>query len=336
MAYLKIENLKKSYDKTIVFKNINFEVKKGEFITLLGPSGCGKSTLLKCISGLSSIDKGSIILNDKDITKTAPQKRNIGMVFQNYALFPNLNVFENVAYGLKIKKTKKPEIQKDVKKILDLVELGEFAKKYPHNLSGGQMQRVALARSLILKPDVLLLDEPLSALDARIRKHLRAQIRKIQKELNLTTIFVTHDQEEALEMSDKIILMQNGKIVQNSSASELYLAPASKFVASFIGNYNIINSENLSKILTHNFKGELAIRPETITLIKNDGTRGRICQRTLLGNIIRYTISVCGIELKVDTLNYSNDSFYDIGEEIGVKINLDMVKELNDTDTLIS
>ncbi|NLK66508.1 MAG: ABC transporter ATP-binding protein [Campylobacteraceae bacterium] len=329
MAYLEIENLKKSYGKTLVFKDINFKAKRGEFVTLLGPSGCGKSTLLRCISGLSSVDDGKIILNDKDITKTPAQKRNMGMVFQNYALFPNLTVFENVAYGLKIKKVKKAKINKDVKEMLELVELSEFAKKYPHHLSGGQMQRVALARSLVVKPDLLLLDEPLSALDAKIRKHLREQIRAIQKELNLTTIFVTHDQEEALAMSDRIILMQKGKIAQNSTSSELYLNPASKFVASFIGNYNILDAKSLNRIVTNNFKGEVAIRPETIILVKHKGTRAIIKERTLLGNIIRYSVEVSGVELKVDTLNYSADSFYEVGDEIGVEINLDMVKELD-------
>lgn len=299
MSYLNVENLKKKYGDMTVFKKINFSAKKGEFVTLLGPSRCGKSTLLRCIAGLNSIDDGKIILNDKDITKTPAQKRNIGMVFQHYALFPNLNVFDNIAYGLKIKKASKDEIKKDVRQMLELVDLKDFEKKYPHSLSGGQMQRVALARSLIVKPNLLLLDEPLSALDAKIRKHLRQEIKKIHKELNLTTIFVTHDQEEALSMSDRIILMQKGKIVQNSNANELYLEPSSKFVASFIGNYNILDSANLGKIVTHNFKDEIAIRPETISLSKTSGdARGKIVNVTLLGNIIRYDVLVNKCQLE--------------------------------------
>ena len=255
MPYLKIKHLKKSYGDKVIFDNIEFSAKKGEFVTLLGPSGCGKSTLLRCIAGLSSIDVGKIFLADKDITKLSPQKRNIGMVFQNYALFPNLNVFENIAFGLKIKKFHKKEIEKRVKKMLKLVELEDFSKSYPHSLSGGQAQRVALARSLITKPDLLLLDEPLSALDAKIRKHLRVQIKAIQKELNLTTIFVTHDQEEALELSDRIILMHQGEILQNSDAQNLYLLPKNHFVASFIGNYNILSPKDLDTLkLSHSFK----------------------------------------------------------------------------------
>lgn len=330
MAYLEIKNLEKKFKDIKVFKDINFTVKKGEFLTLLGPSGCGKSTLLRCISGLTKVNHGKIILDKKDITKLNPQKRNMGMVFQHYALFPNLNVYENVAYGLKIKKEKKKEIQKRVNKMLELVELQDFTKKYPNNLSGGQMQRVALARSLVTEPDLLLLDEPLSALDAKIRKNLREQIKSIQKELHLTTIFVTHDQEEALLLSDNIILMENGKIAQNSDAQSLYLSPKSKFVASFIGNYNVLKPDMLSRLITHNFKKDVAIRPETIE-ITNDpkAIRGTIKKRSLLGNIIRYKVDVQSVVLKIDTLNYSKDSYHKVGKEIGIKLDMNLVKELD-------
>lgn len=330
MAFLEIKNLKKQYNDTKVFKDINFNVKKGEFVTLLGPSGCGKSTLLRCIAGLTSVNEGKIILDDKDITKLTPQKRNIGMVFQNYALFPNLNVYENVAFGLKIKKEKKKEIEKRVKKMLELVELDEFAKKYPSSLSGGQMQRVALARSLITNPNLLLLDEPLSALDAKIRKSLREQIKKIQKSLNLTTIFVTHDQEEALLLSDKIILMQKGKIAQNSDAQNLYLNPQNQFVASFVGNYNILSPEALSRIITHKFKKDVAIRPETIEIVQNDGIRAKIIDKTLLGNVIRYDVQVANVALKIDALNFSTNSFLNVNDEIFININLEYAKELEE------
>lgn len=329
MAFLQINNLKKSFKDVKVFKDINFKVKKGEFLTLLGPSGCGKSTLLRCISGLSKIDDGKIILNGKDITKLSPQKRNMGMVFQHYALFPNLNVYENVAFGLKIKKEKKKEIEKRVNKMLELVELSEFSKKYPNNLSGGQMQRVALARSLVTKPDLLLLDEPLSALDAKIRKNLRVQIKKIQKDLNLATIFVTHDQEEALLLSDNIILMEKGKIAQNSDAQSLYLSPENKFVASFIGSYNILSPEALGRLISHKFKKDVAIRPETIE-ITNDGIRAKIINKTLLGNVIRYDIVASNIELKLDTLNFSSNSYLKVDDEIFININLEFAKELEE------
>lgn len=329
MAFLKIKNFKKYYGDKMVFEDINFTASKGEFVTLLGPSGCGKSTLLRCIAGLSDINGGKITLDDKDISKLSPQKRNIGMVFQNYALFPNLNVFENVAFGLKIKKESKKDIEKRVKKMLKLVELEDFAKAYPHRLSGGQMQRVALARSLVTKPNLLLLDEPLSALDAKIRKHLRVQIKNITKELNLTTIFVTHDQEEALEMSDKIILMNAGKIVQNSDANELYLLPENHFVASFIGSYNILSPKDLDALnLPHHFTKDIAIRPETIE-VASEGIKAVVKEKSLLGNVIRYKLKIKDIELKLDTLNFSSHSAYNEGDAICIKLNLNSAKELS-------
>ena len=329
MPFLKIKNFKKYYGDKMIFEDINFTLSKGEFLSLLGPSGCGKSTLLRCIAGLSEPNFGKIILDDKDISKLAPQKRNIGMVFQNYALFENLTVFENVAFGLRIKKESKKDIEKRVKKMLKLVELEDFAKAYPHRLSGGQMQRVALARSLITKPKLLLLDEPLSALDAKIRKHLRVQIKKISKELNLSTIFVTHDQEEALELSDKIILMNEGKIVQNSKANELYLEPKNHFVASFIGSYNILTVKDLAKLgLKHPFTKDIAISPESIELSK-EGLKAVIKEKSLLGNVIRYKLSVKDIELKLDTLNFSSYSGFKEGDEVNIKLNLNLAKELS-------
>jgi putative spermidine/putrescine transport system ATP-binding protein len=236
MSYLSIQNLHKCYGATTVFTDINCEINKGEFITLLGPSGCGKSTLLRCIAGLTSVDGGKIRLDGEDLLPLSPQKRGIGMVFQSYALFPNMTVQQNVAFGLRMQKIKGSEAEQRVKEVLALVELTDFANRYPQQLSGGQCQRVALARSLVTRPRLLLLDEPLSALDARIRKHLREQIRSIQRELGLTTIFVTHDQEEALTMSDRIVLMNGGKIVQSGAAEDLYTAPADAFAAGFIGN----------------------------------------------------------------------------------------------------
>ncbi|MGY8832306.1 MAG: ABC transporter ATP-binding protein, partial [Pseudomonadales bacterium] len=242
MSYLSIQGLHKRYGDTAIFSDINCEIAKGEFITLLGPSGCGKSTLLRCIAGLTGVNGGQILLDGEDLVPVAPQKRGIGMVFQSYALFPNMTVQQNVAFGLRMQKVKGSEAEQRVKEVLELVELNDFAGRYPQQLSGGQCQRVALARSLVTRPRLLLLDEPLSALDARIRKHLREQIRSIQQELGLTTIFVTHDQEEALVMSDRIFLMNAGKIVQSGDAETLYTAPADAFAAGFIGNYNLLDA----------------------------------------------------------------------------------------------
>ncbi|MBL0953123.1 MAG: ABC transporter ATP-binding protein, partial [Pseudomonas sp.] len=224
MSFLHIQNLHKSYGPTRIFTDINIEIGQGQFITLLGPSGCGKSTLLRCIAGLTEVDGGQILLGGEDLVPVAPQKRGIGMVFQSYALFPNMTVQQNVAFGLRMQKVPAAEASKRVAEVLELVELNDYANRYPQQLSGGQCQRVALARSLVTRPRLLLLDEPLSALDARIRKHLREQIRAIQRELGLTTIFVTHDQEEALVLSDRIVLMNGGQIVQSGDAETLYTA----------------------------------------------------------------------------------------------------------------
>lgn len=231
MSYLNIRGLHKSYGATPIFTDINIEIGQGQFITLLGPSGCGKSTLLRCIAGLTAVDGGQILLDGEDLVPMPPQKRGIGMVFQSYALFPNMTVQQNVAFGLRMQKVPGAEASKRVAEVLELVELSDYANRYPQQLSGGQCQRVALARSLVTRPRLLLLDEPLSALDARIRKHLREQIRAIQRELGLTTIFVTHDQEEALVLSDRIVLMNGGQIVQSGDAETLYTAPADAFAA---------------------------------------------------------------------------------------------------------
>ncbi|MET0125025.1 MAG: ABC transporter ATP-binding protein, partial [Pseudomonas caspiana] len=240
MSFVSVENLQKNYGSTAVFSDINCTIERGEFVTLLGPSGCGKSTLLRCIAGLTSVNSGRIMLDGVDLVPVTPQKRNIGMVFQSYALFPNMTVEQNVAFGLRMQKVNADDTHKRVAEVLKLVELTDFASRYPHQMSGGQCQRVALARSLVTRPRLLLLDEPLSALDARIRKHLREQIRAIQRELGLTTIFVTHDQEEALTMSDRIFLMNQGRIVQSGDAETLYTAPVDVFAAGFIGNYNLL------------------------------------------------------------------------------------------------
>ncbi|MDD2162373.1 ABC transporter ATP-binding protein [Pseudomonas sp. MIL19] len=320
MSYLSIQGLHKSYGATSIFSDINCEIAKGEFITLLGPSGCGKSTLLRCVAGLTGVNGGQILLDGEDLVPVAPQKRGIGMVFQSYALFPNMTVQQNVAFGLRMQKVKGSEAEQRVKEVLELVELNDFANRYPPQLSGGQCQRVALARSLVTRPRLLLLDEPLSALDARIRKHLREQIRNIQQELGLTTIFVTHDQEEALVMSDRIFLMNGGKIVQSGDAETLYTAPADVFAAGFIGNYNLLDADAASRLLLRPIHSRVAIRPEAIQIGAQGSIEGHIRSHRLLGNVIRYSVEARGVELLVDVLNRSPADLHARGQHINLNI----------------
>lgn len=328
MSFVTVENLQKHYGATAVFSDIAFSIAKGEFITLLGPSGCGKSTLLRCIAGLTGVNAGRILLGGQDLVPLAPQKRDIGMVFQSYALFPNMTVEQNVAFGLRMQKVPAAEARDRVASVLALVELDTFAGRYPHQLSGGQCQRVALARSLVTRPRLLLLDEPLSALDARIRKHLREQIRHIQQELGLTTIFVTHDQEEALTMSDRIFLMNKGQIVQSGDAQALYTAPVDAFAAGFIGNYNLLGSEEASRLLGRPVQARLAIRPEAITLEADAAGEGEITGHSLLGNVIRYRVRAHGVPLVVDVLNRSAAQLYADGQRVRLAIEPGEVREV--------
>ncbi|MEE1890434.1 ABC transporter ATP-binding protein [Pseudomonas carassii] len=328
MSFVSVQKLQKSYAGSPVFENIDCQIERGEFVTLLGPSGCGKSTLLRCIAGLTPVDSGRILLDGQDIVPLSPQKRGIGMVFQSYALFPNMTVEQNVAFGLRMQKVKADESQARVREVLDLVELGSFAGRYPHQLSGGQCQRVALARSLVTRPRLLLLDEPLSALDARIRKHLREQIRAIQRELGLTTIFVTHDQEEALTMSDRIVLMNQGRIVQSGDAETLYTAPVDMFAAGFIGNYNLLDADSASRLLQRPVIGRLAIRPESITLGLNGELDGEIRSHSLLGNVIRYRVRVRDVELVVDVLNRCAADLHADGQRVSLSIDPTALREV--------
>jgi putative spermidine/putrescine transport system ATP-binding protein len=320
MSFLSIQGLHKSYGATPIFSDINCEINQGEFITLLGPSGCGKSTLLRCIAGLTEVNGGRILLDGDDLLPLKPQQRGIGMVFQSYALFPNMTVEQNVAFGLRMQKVSANESAQRVKQVLELVELNDFAARYPHQLSGGQCQRVALARSLVTRPRLLLLDEPLSALDARIRKHLREQIRSIQQELKLTTIFVTHDQEEALTMSDRIVLMNAGRIVQSGVATELYSAPVDAFAAGFIGNYNLLDAEQASRLLARPINSRVAIRPEAIELGAGGVIEAQIRSHSLLGNVIRYRVEARGVELLVDVLNRAPEDLQSNGQAIKLSI----------------
>ncbi|MDQ7913632.1 ABC transporter ATP-binding protein [Pseudomonas sp. 102515] len=328
MSYLAVKGLHKRYGANTLFADIEFHAGQGELVTLLGPSGCGKSTLLRCLAGLTEVDRGAIVLAGQDITQLPPQRRGIAMVFQSYALFPNMTVEQNVAFGLRMQRLARDEVQQRVQEVLTLVELLGFAARYPHQLSGGQCQRVALARSLIVRPRLLLLDEPLSALDARIRRHLREQIRAIQQELGLTTVFVTHDQEEALTLSDRIVLMREGRIVQSGDAETLYTAPVDAFAAGFIGNYNLLSADQASRLFGQTFQGQVAIRPEAIRLGVAGGFGGRIVSHSLLGNVIRYRIATEACELNVDVLNHGPTALQPNGTAVTLAVDSDSLREV--------
>ncbi|USB31611.1 ABC transporter ATP-binding protein [Paenibacillus sp. YPG26] len=341
MSYLLIDNVNKTYNGTSVLQELSLEVKEGEMVTLLGPSGCGKSTLLRCISGLTDMDTGSILLEGRNITTLAPKERNVGMVFQSYALFPNMNVYDNIAFGLSMKKKSSQQIKSRVGEMLELIDLTEKAKAYPHELSGGQQQRVSLARSMAVEPKLMLLDEPLSALDAKIRKHLRTELRQIQKRVGMTMLFVTHDQEEALTISDKICLMHQGRIVQTGSPGEVYSSPKDEFVARFIGSYNVLTNKEVSRLFAQpsysNTDVSYALRPEAI-IIQPDHSeiqltaadsslaqapqfcRGIIEEAVMLGNIIRYRIEIQGVRLHADVLNDNQAVKFSEGDHVQVLI----------------
>lgn len=256
MKGLMIKNIDKNFGDFKALKDININIKKGEFVCFLGPSGCGKTTLLRIIAGLEKVNGGSVRFNGKDITNLHPGKRKFGIVFQSYALFPNMTAAENIAYGLKSTGIEKKYIAHEIDRVLELVGLRGSEKKYPSEMSGGQQQRIALARAIALSPEVLLLDEPLSALDAKVRNKLRKDIKDLQRKLGITTIMVTHDQEEALTMADKVVVMKNAEVMQVGSPRTIYDQPANKFVADFIGEINFIEDGNKIK----------AIRPEHVLL----------------------------------------------------------------------
>ena len=283
MSKVVLKNLMKQYDSTVVVREMSLEIGDGEFLALLGPSGCGKTTTLRMIAGFVEASAGRILFGDEDVTDLPPNKRNTGMVFQGFALFPHMTVSQNVAYGLEMRRIARPEIKTRVAKVLELVQLGRFSDRFPRQLSGGQQQRVALARALVINPHVLLLDEPLSALDAKLRHDVRLQIRQLQQSLGLTTVFVTHDQEEALSLADRLVVMNAGAIEQIGSPADLYERPATPFVADFIGKTNFFSGDlNGNRFVLEggdqSFKvcsqlsnaKLLGIRPEKIMLSSSD------------------------------------------------------------------
>lgn len=339
MAYIEFKGICKSYDGVNqVLKSINLDIEKGELVTLLGPSGCGKSTLLRSLAGLENIDGGKIILDGQDITNVPVQKRGIGMVFQQYSLFQNMTVEENIAFGLKIAKMEKTLIADKVKKAIDMVDLVGKEKSYPNQLSGGQQQRVAIARAIVMEPKVLLLDEPLSAIDAKLRRELQEKIKRVQKELKITTIFVTHDQDEAMIMSDKIHLMNQGVVEQSGNPVQLYTNPVSKFAAEFIGHYNILDRAKLNVLfpLINFDKNHYAIRPETIHIqsepIENKDMyvfEAFVDEFISRGNVLRYTLECGGVRFTSEVL-FRSFAIFDIKEKVYVGIEPHNILALRD------
>lgn len=329
MSYIEFHDVIKRFGDNTVLDHIDFGIQQGDLVTLLGPSGCGKSTLLRCLSGLESVTSGRIVLDGKDVTDVPASKRNVGMVFQQYSLFPNMSIEQNIAFGLKMKKVPKDQIERKVAQAIELVELKGKERAYPASLSGGQQQRVALARSIVTEPKVLLLDEPLSAIDAKLRKSLQARIREIHQELGLTTIFVTHDQDEAMVMSDVIQLFHAGRIEQAGSPVEVYTKPVSEFAASFIGSYNQLSAEEFRAMTGEDVDPRfvVAIRPETVgisakplqTEFDSYALSGTVEGSVPRGNVLRYTVNVDGVRLHVDAL-FRSFAMFSEGERVCITI----------------
>lgn len=312
MGELNITDLCFSYRETSILSNLHLAIPQGEFFTLLGPSGCGKTTLLKLIAGFLKPQQGTICLDGKNITALSPSQRDIGTVFQNYALFPHLNVEENIAFGLKIRNFSLKTIQEKVNDYLELVNLVNYKKKQISELSGGQQQRVALIRSLIVEPKVLLLDEPMSNLDVTLREEMCAELKKIQKTLKITTVFVTHNQEEALAVSDRVALMNNGAFQQIGSPEDIYKYPINDFTAAFLGKINILPADFISSYSLKNLPSKY-IRPEQIqlgTTPSENSVPATIESITFMGSLITYRCLVDKLLLTVTTLSSSVNTFH--------------------------
>jgi putative spermidine/putrescine transport system ATP-binding protein len=324
MSFLVLEGVQKRFGPSIAVEDFNLSAEKGEFVSFLGPSGCGKTTTLRMIAGFEQPTQGSISVDGTDITHRPPNRRNVGMVFQSYALFPNMNVADNIGFGLRVRKRPKDQIRKRVDELLELINLPDKGGRYPYQLSGGQQQRVALARALAIEPEVLLLDEPLSALDAKIRVALRKEIRTIQRQLGITTVYVTHDQEEAMSLSDRVVVMSEGRVEQIGPPPQIYNFPATPFVASFVGTLNLLPAKVVdaatgrvtvagqeitgSKGVAGNGAVTVALRPEAVELGEGGGAnrlRGKIEDVSFLGSIVRTRIRVA------DDASLSFDQFND-------------------------
>ena len=322
--------------------NVNLNIEDAKLVTLLGPSGCGKTTTLRMVAGFEQPDKGTIFLGEENVTNLLANKRNIGFVFQNYALFPHLSIYENVAYGLKVQKIPPQEEKQRVNEILAMVGLTGYEAQFPHQVSGGEQQRVALARAIVIRPKVLLLDEPLSNLDAKLRVHTRSEIRRLQQSLNMTSIYVTHDQEEAMAISDLIAIMNKGKIIQVGTAEELYFQPNSEFVAKFIGRINTLPAEvqevhddfvmveifNQAYKISRSSDGikpqqklNVFIRPEFVQLsvkAEEKELKGIITERVFLGEKVEFTVDIYGCTLNITSYNAVECAKYLLNQEVGV------------------
>ncbi|WP_288221354.1 ABC transporter ATP-binding protein [uncultured Clostridium sp.] len=345
---IKARDIIKKYGDNIVIPNLNLDINNGEFFTLLGPSGCGKTTFLRMIAGFNTIEGGEISFEDKVINDIPAHKRNIGMVFQNYAIFPHLTVKQNVEYGLKLRNLSKKEMENKVSDILKVVKIDDYKDRLPERLSGGQQQRVALARAIVIHPSVLLMDEPLSNLDAKLRVEMRGAIREVQKEVGITTVYVTHDQEEALAISDRIAVMKDGVVQHVGTPKEIYTRPKNTFVSTFIGHSNLfkgtieikeretfvkfekgyaVKMENLKDNIKDGEKVIIAVRPEEF-LISNKGLETKIKTATFLGRYTNYEIvfnsdeileGQAAIELSQDI--GSAERIYDEGDSLFLEVN---------------
>ena len=328
---ISFENVNKFYEDTQVLKNINFEIEKGKFYTLLGPSGCGKTTILRIIAGFTDVSNGKVTLNGEDVTKLPPNKRKVNTVFQDYALFPHMNVFENIAFGLRLKKTPENIIKEKVADALKMVQLSGYENREISQMSGGQQQRVAIARALVNEPEVLLLDEPLSALDLKLRTDMQYELRELQQRLGITFIFVTHDQEEALAMSDEIFVMSKGEVVQSGTPVDIYDEPINRFVADFIGESNIVDGVMKEDYLVEfvgkefecadagmrpNEKVEIVIRPEDLTLTSIENGKLTVEVDTQLFRGVHYEI-ICYDENGNEWMIHSTRKA-EVGSKVGL------------------